>query len=169
MSSIIILSLILLILLYALFHKTDVFGAFLEGAKEGLQTSVQILPVLVGLLTAIGMLQASGLMDLLSQLLAPVVERLGIPSQLTPLMLLKPVSGSGSMAVCEELLTQFHPDTTIGRIAAVMQGSTETTFYTLAVYYGAVGVTNTRYTLPAALLADLTGMICAGVFVRLLF
>ena len=157
------------IILYAMFHHVNLFESFLKGAKEGVSIAVGLIPTMVGLLAAIAMLQASGAIDLLTSFLAPLTKAVGIPQEILPLAILKPVSGSGSLAVCETIFTQFHPDSYIGRVAAVLQGSTETTFYTIAVYYSSVGVSNIRYTLPAALFGDLIGIVCSSLFVRILF
>ena len=123
----------------------------------------------MGLLTAVSMLRASGALDLAARLLAPLLDRVGVPSELLPLMLVRPISGSAALGVGAELIGTYGPDSYLGRVAAVMLGSTETTFYTIAVYFGAVGVTRTRYALPAALCADLTGFLAAAWAVRLCF
>lgn len=146
-----------------------VFEVFLEGAKEGLATAVRILPSLVALMTAVGVFQASGALDMLSHALSPAARLLGLPPEVMPLALLRPVSGSGGMAVFRDLLAAHGPDSFVGRVAAVMMGSTETTFYTIAVYYGAVGVRKTRHTLPAALGADLAGFLFSSLAVLLFF
>lgn len=125
--------------------------------------------VTVGLLTAVSMFRASGAMDALARLCAPVLNLLGIPAETVPLMLVRPVSGSGALAVASDLMASHGPDSYIGRVAAVMLGSTETTFYTIAVYFGSAGIVRTRHTVPAALAADLTGFLTAALTVRLLF
>ena len=130
---------------------------------------LRIVPALVGLLTAVSMLRASGAMEYLSTLCAPVLDLLGIPPETAPLMLVRPVSGSGALAVGSELMAAHGPDSYIGRTAAVMLGSTETTFYTVAVYFGAAGIHKTRHTIPAALTADLTGFVASALAVRLFF
>ncbi|MBE6971952.1 MAG: spore maturation protein [Ruminococcaceae bacterium] len=155
--------------LYALVKQVDVYDALISGAGEGLGTLARILPSLVALLSAVYMLRASGAMELLASLLAPVMTRLGIPPETVPLLLIRPISGSGALAVGSELITQHGPDSYIGRVAAVMLGSTETTFYTIAVYFGAAGIRRTRYTIPAALTADLAGFFFASLTVRLFF
>ena len=124
---------------------------------------------LVGLLTAVAMFRASGALEWLTGLCAPVLEALGIPPETTPLMLVRPVSGSGALAVGTDLITAYGPDSYIGRVAAVMLGSTETTFYTIAVYFGSAGIIRTRHTVPAALTADLTGFLASAFAVRLFF
>ena len=125
--------------------------------------------VTVGLLTAVSMFRAAGAMDALARLCAPVLNLLGIPAETVPLMLVRPVSGSGALAVASDLMASHGPDSYIGRVAAVMLGSTETTFYTIAVYFGSAGIVRTRHTVPAALAADLTGFLTAALTVRLLF
>ena len=150
-------------------RRVDVYGALVQGAGSGLETLVRIVPSLIGLLTAVYMLRASGALDLAAQALGPLMERLGLPAELLPLMLVPPVSGSAALGVGAELISAYGPDSCLGRTAAVMLGSTETTFYTVAVYFGAVGVTRTRYAIPAALCADLTGFLAAAWAVRLLF
>ena len=145
------------------------YAALTHGAEEGLGVLLRIVPALVGLLTAVAMFRASGAMDALSELLAPVLEWLGIPAQTAPLMLIRPVSGSGALAVGTELMTTYGPDSYIGRVDAVMLGSTETTFYTIAVYFGSAGIHRTRHAMPAALLADLTGFVASAFAVRLFF
>ena len=150
-------------------RRVDVYSALIHGAEEGLETLLRIVPALVGLLTAVSMLRASGALDLAARLLAPLLDRVGVPSELLPLMLVRPISGSAALGVGAELIGTYGPDSYLGRVAAVMLGSTETTFYTIAVYFGAVGVTRTRYALPAALCADLTGFLAAAWAVRLCF
>ena len=155
--------------LYALFRRVDVYDALTSGAGEGLKVLGRIFPSLVALLSAVYMLRASGATELLAAFLSPVMTRLGIPPETAPLLLIRPVSGSGAMAVGSELIAQYGPDSHIGRVAAVMLGSTETTFYTIAVYFGAAGIRRTRYAIPAALCADLAAFFFAALAVRLFF
>jgi len=155
--------------LYGALRRVDVYSALVSGAGSGLETLVRIAPALVGLLTAVYMLRASGALDLAAQALSPLLERVGLPAQLLPLMLVRPISGSAALGVGAELIQTYGPDSELGRIAAVMLGSTETTFYTIAVYFSAAGITRTRYAVPAALCADLTGFLAAAWAVRLLF
>ena len=161
--------LILLFLLGAFCKKTDAYQAFLDGAKDSMTTIVNILPPVVGLMIAIAMLRGSGLLDFLCNLISPVTAFLGIPTETMPLALLRPISGSGGIAMLADILKTYGPDSLIGNVASVMAGSTETTFYTIAVYFGAVGVARTRYAIPAALCADLTGFLAAAWAVRLCF
>ena len=154
--------------LFGLGRRVNVYDALTQGAREGLDILAGILPSLVGLLTAVYMLRASGAMDLLGSLLAPVLARLGIPPETVGLLFVRPVSGSGALAIGSELMSAHGPDSYVGRVAAVMLGSTETTFYTIAVYFGSAGIRRTRHTIPAALIADLTGFMAAAFAVRLL-
>ncbi len=154
--------------LFALGKKVNVYDALTRGAEEGLTILLRILPALVGLMTAVYMLRASGAMELLGGLLAPLLTRLGIPPETAALLFIRPVSGSGALAIGSELMAEHGPDSYIGRVAAVMLGSTETTFYTIAVYFGSAGIRRTRYAVPAALIADLTGFMAAAFAVRLL-
>lgn len=151
----------------ALYRKVDVYAALTAGAGQGLSVITRILPSLVALLSAVYMLRASGALEALTALLSPVMEALGIPPEVTALLLIRPVSGSGALAAGSDIMAQYGPDSYIGRVAAVMLGSTETTFYTIAVYFGAAGIRRTRYTIPAALTADLAGFVFSALAVRL--
>ena len=155
--------------LYGMARKVDVYDALLAGAKDGLGVLLRIVPALVTLLPAVYMLRASGALELAANALAPVLEGVGIPPETVGLMLVRPVSGSAALGVGAELISAYGPDSTIGRTAAVMLGSTETTFYTIAVYFGAAGIVRTRYAVPAALCADLAGFLAAAWAVRLVF
>ena len=155
--------------LYGMFRRVDVYGALAEGAGEGLGILIKIVPPLVALLTAVYMLRASGILELAAQVLTPVLSLLGIPPETAPLLLVRPISGSAALGVGAELISTYGPDSLAGRTAAVMLGSTETTFYTIAVYFGAVGITRTRYAVPAALCADLTGFLASAWAVRVCF
>lgn len=168
MTDLLVPLIICLILVFGLIRGVKVFDVFIKGAKEGVLTAVKILPALIAILTAVGMFKASGALDILTHAFAPVTDFAKIPKEVLPLALLRPISGSGALAMLSDILTNFGPDSYIGRVASVMQGSTETTFYTIAVYYGAVGVTKTRYTLPASLAADLVGVVMSAFAVRLL-
>lgn len=169
LSSLVVPLLLALTAAYGLGKRVDVYAALTRGAQEGLAVLLRIVPALVGLLTAVSMLRASGAMEYLSTLCAPVLDLLGIPPETAPLMLVRPVSGSGALAVGSELMAAHGPDSYIGRVAAVMLGSTETTFYTIAVYFGAAGIHKTRHTIPAALTADLAGFAASALAVRLFF
>jgi len=155
--------------LYASLRRVDVYSALVDGARSGLETLVRIVPALVALMAAVYMLRSSGALELAAQALAPLMDRVGLPPELLPLMLVRPISGSAALGVGSELIGTYGPDSELGRTAAVMLGSTETTFYTIAVYFGAVGITKTRYAVPAALCADLTGFLAAAWAVRVIF
>ena len=155
--------------LFALSRKVDVYSALTAGAGEGLSVMVKIFPALVALLSAVYMFRASGAMDFLTRLLAPALEKLGIPPETAAILLIRPLSGSGALAVATDLMRTHGPDSYIGRVAAVMLGSTETTFYTIAVYFGSAGIHRTRHAVPAALAADLTGFAASALAVRLFF
>jgi spore maturation protein B len=149
--------------------KENAYDILLGGAAEGLKLLVSILPTLVLLLTAVTMLRASGAMTVLSGFFAPVMQFFGIPPETAMLVLIRPISGSAALAVGAELMAQYGVDSPVGITAAVMLGSTETTFYTVSVYFGAAGIQKTRYTVPAALLADFTGFFMASLTTRLFF
>lgn len=161
--------LILCVAVYALYKKVDIFPALTDGAKEGLKTVYSILPPLIALFSGIYMLRASGVLDALSGLLAPVFNLIGIPPETASILFLRPFSGSGALSVGSELIQSFGPDSFIGRCAAVMLGSTETTFYVIGIYFGALGIKKTRHAIPSALVADLTAFIVSALCVRLYF
>ncbi len=160
---------VVLIVIYGAFKGVEVFNVFIDGAKSGFKTVFNIIPSLIALLLSINMLKASGGLDVLLSLLSPIGDFLGIPRDILPLTILSPISGSGSLGVYEGILKDFGPDSFIGRCASVMMGSTETTFYTLALYYGSIGVKKTRHTVPSALCADFTSFILSPRFVRIFF
>lgn len=155
--------------LLGLYRRVSVFDCFTEGAKEGLSTTLRVLPSLLGLLVAIAMFRASGALELLLTLIAPLGRWLGVPSEVMPLALMRPISGSGSLALVSDILNRYGADSFIGRVASVLMGSTETTFYTVAVYFGSIGVRRTRHTVGAALVADFCGMVLSVAAVRLFF
>ena len=168
-SSLLVPALLSVTAVVAMGRKVNVYETLVDGAREGLSVSVKILPSLVGLLTAVYMFRASGAMEFLGELLSPVLELVGIPPETAALLFIRPVSGGGALAVGSDLMAQYGPDSYIGRVAAVMLGSTETTFYTIAVYFGSAGIRKTRYAVPAALVADLVGFMAAAFAVRLFF
>ena len=157
------------ILGYALFKKVNIFDTFLKGASNGLKTSVNILPALVGLICAVSMLRASGALDFLGKMLSPLLSKVSMPNEVLPLALLKSVSGSGALALIKDIFDTQGPDSFAGKVASVMLGSSETTFYTLAVYYGAVKIKNSRHTVPAAIVADIAGIVAAVYICNLIY
>ena len=163
--SLIIPAIMLIILTAGLINHVPVFTCFTDGAKEGLKTMYSIAPSLIGLITAIGMFKASGALDILTNFLSPVTELMGIPKEVSPLFFLKPISGSGSLAMLNRIVSDNGADSVVSKIAAVMTGSTETTFYCIAVYYGATNIKKTGYTVPCALLGDFASMLTACLIV----
>ena len=152
---------------YALYKKNDLYSALMRGAADGLSTAIKIMPPIVVLLSAVYLFRASGAMGYLVQLFAPITTRLGIPPECAPLMLIRPLSGSAALATGRDIISAYGANSLIGRTAAVMLGSSETTFYVIAVYFGALKLKKTRYAIPAALLSDLAGAIAASLTVRL--
>lgn len=167
MSDYVVPCILLLSSLLALHRKENTYDLLVSGAADGLKLLFSIIPALVMLLTAVTMLRASGAMEQIGNFLAPVFRFVGIPPETAMLVLVRPFSGSAALAVGADLMRQYGPDSLVGRTAAVMLGSTETTFYTISVYFGAAGIRKTRYTIPAALIADLTGFLVASWCVRL--
>ena len=153
----------------ALRKKENAYDLMLSGAADGFKLLISLIPTLILLLTAVTMLRASGAVEMISRFTMPVFDLFGIPPETAVLVLIRPISGSAALAVGADLMARYGVDSTIGRTVAVMLGSTETTFYTISIYFGAAGIKKTRYTIPAALIADLTGFIMASLTVRLLF
>ena len=152
----------------ALRKKENAYDILLDGAAEGLKLLITLVPTLILLLTSITMLRASGAMEWISKFLSPVFTFLGIPPQTAMLVLIRPFSGSAALAIGSELMMEYGADSLIGRTAAIMLGSTETTFYAISVYFGAAGIKKTRYTIPAALIADFTGFFMASLTAKIL-
>ena len=155
--------------LYALGRRVKVYPAFVEGAKEGFQVAIRIIPPLVAILVALGMLRASGALDGFAALVEPVARRVGLPASVLPMVLVRPLSGGAALGVVADVLRSEGPDGYAGRLVSVMAGSTETTFYVLAVYMGSVGITRYRQALPAGILADLAGFTASVIVVRAVF
>ena len=156
-------------MLAALLHGVDVYDALLTGAKRGLKTAVDILPAMLALFPAIYLLRAAGMPELLGSSLAPLLNALGVPPETAPLMLLRPLSGSGALSVATDIISRCGPDSLPGRTAAVMLGSSETTFYVAAVYFSAAGIRHSRWAIPAALCADLACFFSSAWICRLLW
>jgi spore maturation protein B len=155
--------------LYGLYKRVPVYESFVEGAKEGFQVAVRIIPYLVAILFAVAMFRASGAMDALARLLSPVLEPLGFPAEVLPMAIIRPLTGSGSAAIVVDMINRYGEDSIYVKMASVMFGSTETTFYVIAVYFGAINIRKTRHAVPAGLIADISAMIFAVWSVRLLF
>jgi spore maturation protein B len=150
-----------LIPLWGYIKKVKVYDTFIEGAEEGLKVAVQITPYLVAMMVALSVFRASGAMELLAKAINPITSRLGFPTEVLPLMIIRPLSGAGALAVTADMLKVYHPDSYLGRLASIMQGSTDTTFYVLTVYFGSVGIRKARYAPTVGLLADAVGFLAA--------
>jgi spore maturation protein B len=169
MTDILIPGLLTAVCLCGLWKSNNPYDLLLEGAADGMKILGSIIPTLVVLMTGVSMLRASGAFEILGRLCAPVFAFFGIPPETAALVLIRPISGSAALAVGAELMVKHGVDSTIGRTVAVMLGSTETTFYTISVYFGSVGIKKTQYAIPAALIADLVGFLAAAWTTRLLF
>ena len=161
-------AIILLIVMYGIKEKNKVFDTFLEGAKDGIETTVSIFPTLVGLFVAIGALRSSGILDMIINIINPILTIINFPSELMPLALLRPISGSSSIAVATDIMKNFGVDSLLGTMASTIMGSTETTLYTIAIYTSCIKVKNTRFVLIAALTADIVGMLTSVAVCRFL-
>ncbi|MFU0800596.1 MAG: spore maturation protein [Xylanivirga thermophila] len=169
LSSMAIPFFIFIVLAYGYVKDIDVYDTFIEGAAEGISTVIKVLPYLVAMFVAISIFRASGAMDMLVGFLSPITSFLGIPAEVMPLAIMRPMSGAASTGMLAELLNEYGPDSFIGRVASTMAGSTETIFYTLSVYFGSIGIRKTRHTVWAALLADLAGIIASVFICNLVF
>ena len=156
------------IVLYGFLHGCNILDAFVEGAVEGMKVVYKITPTMIAITLCVGMLKASGGLDLIAAFVEPLVSLVRIPKEVVPLMLMRPISGTGALAVFKDIIAQNGPDSYVGRVASVMHGSTETTFYTMALYYGVTHVRKTRHTLASAVGADLTGFLFSALTVSLL-
>ncbi|MEC0226998.1 spore maturation protein [Paenibacillus alba] len=160
---------IVFIPLYAAYKKVPVYESFVDGAKEGFDTAIKIIPHLVGMMVAISVFRASGAMDLLLGWMHPLFDRMGVPTEVLPLAILRPITGAGSLAFTTDLIEQFGPDSMIGRIASTVQGSTDTTLYVITVYFGAIGIRKASYALKVGLISDLVGFVASIVICYLVF
>ncbi len=154
-------TIIMVIILSGILNRVKVFDAFLDGAKEGITTVVKLIPTLVGLMVAVGVFRASGALDILVGMLRPLFSLIGVPADILTLAFMRPVSGSASLAIVSDIMDKFGPDSYIGKVACTIMGSTETIFYTLTIYFGAVAIRNIKYTLYAALITDVVGILVA--------
>lgn len=168
-SALIIPLLIFFIVGYGIIKKVKVYETFVEGAKEGFNISIKIIPFLVAMLVAIGIFRSSGAMDFLTYLLSPITNLIGMPSEALPVSLIRPLSGSGTLGIASEVMKTYGPDSLIGRMVSVIVGSGETTFYVLAVYFGSVGITNSRHAVPAGIIADIVGILVSVWLVNWMF
>lgn len=154
---------LLMIPVYAALKKVPVYETFVEGAKDGFDTAIQIIPHLVGMMVAISVFRESGAMEILLSLVSPMADRLGFPEEVLPVAILRPITGAGSLAFTTELMQTYGPDSMIGRIASTMQGSTDTTLYVITVYFGAVGIRKVSYAMKVGLMSDVVGATAAIV------
>lgn len=161
--------LLALIPAWALYKKVPLYDTFIQGAKEGVGVGLKIIPYLVAILVAIGMFRASGAIDLLAQILDPVLKKIGMPADVLPLAIIRPMSGSGALGIMTEIANEYGGDSYMARLAAVMTGCSETTLYVVAVYFGAVGVTKVRHAVAAGLIADVVAMFAALFISRAMF
>jgi spore maturation protein B len=168
-SNIIFLIFVMGIPFYGAYKKINVFDAFINGAKDGFQTAVNLVPYLIAMIVAIGMLRASGFFEILQHILQPLLLRFNLPIDLVPLILIRPFSGGASNGILADIIHRFGGDAPISKTAATIVGATETTFYIVAVYFGTINIRHTRYAIPAGLLADLFGVIVAVVVCRFVF
>jgi len=155
--------------LYGAFKKVKVYESFVEGAKGGFQIAIRIIPYLVAILVAVGMLRGAGVIDMLAQGIGPALDKVGFPVEILPVGILRPLSGSGSLGIVTELIQEHGPDSFLGRLAATAYGSTETTFYVLAVYFGSVGIKKARHAVLSGLVADVVALVMAVVVCRIAF
>jgi spore maturation protein B len=160
---------IVFIPLYAAYRKVPVYESFVEGAKEGFDTAVKIIPHLVGMMVAISIFRASGALDMLMDWMRPFFNYIGVPTEVLPLAILRPITGAGSLAFTTDLIEQFGPDSMIGRIASTVQGSTDTTLYVITVYFGAIGIRKAGYALKVGLISDLVGFVASIVICFMVF
>lgn len=161
--------LIVVILLFATAKRVPTYETFVEGAKEGFEMAVSIIPYLVGMLVAISVFRASGAMEFIIELLKPALQFVGVPTEIVPLAFIRPISGTGALGMTSDLIATHGPDSFIGRLASTMQGSTDTTFYVLTVYFGAVGIKKMGDALKVGLLSDVVGIIVSIVIVTIVF
>ena len=167
-SSLLIPLTFLFALIVGVIKKVDIYSAFVNGAKESLKTALNIFPAIVTLMIAIGIFRTSGLLDFTTGLFSPILNFINVPKEILPIAILRPMSGSGGLAMLTDIIKNYGPDSKIGVMASVICGSTETTFYTVAVYFGSVGITNVRHTVKCALLADLVSIIMGILVCNLL-
>lgn len=161
--------LIVFIPVWALYKKVSLYDTFIKGAREGVGVGLRIIPYLVAILVAIGMFRASGAMELLAEFTSPVLNLIGMPPDILPLAIVRPMSGSGALGIMSEIANQYGGDSYMARLAAVMTGSSETTLYVIAVYFGSVGVTKVRHAIAAGLIADFAAILASLFISRLVF
>jgi len=169
LSIIAIPCIVLFIVVYGVIKKVKIYEVFIEGAKEGFNVGIRIIPYLVAMLVAIGIFRSGGAMEILTYILSPITNFIGMPAEALPMAIMRPLSGSGALGVMTEIIKTHGPDSLIGRMVSVMMGSGETTFYVLAVYFGSVGITRTRHAVPAGIIADIAGILMSIWLVNIIF
>ncbi len=169
MSIVAIPTMMSIILLHGWIKRINMYDAFVEGAKEGFKTAISIMPYLIAIYIGIGLMRKSGVIDYLINFVKPVMTFIGIPAEILPLAIMRPISGSGTLAVLSDILNTYGPDSFIGRLASTMMGSAETIFYTMAVYFGAVGIRKSRHTVVAALVSHLASVVAAVIICTYFF
>ncbi|QQY79879.1 spore maturation protein B [Keratinibaculum paraultunense] len=163
-------AIIIIIIVHGYIKGVDIYSAFIEGAKEGLKTSISIMPYLIAIFVAVGIFRGSTVLDIFTHLLSPITNLLGLPKEILPLTLIRPISGSGALGVVKDIIANYGPDSFIGNLASIMMGSSETIFYTITLYFGSVGIEDYSYTLKAALISYiisifLTTFICSAIYI----
>jgi spore maturation protein B len=162
-------TIVLFIIVYGAIKKVKIYEAFVEGAKEGFNVGVRIIPYLVAMLVAIGIFRASGAMEILASFISPITRLIGMPAEVLPMAIVRPLSGSGALGMMSEIIKSHGPDSLIGRMVSVMMGSTETTFYVLAVYFGSVGISKARQAVSAGIVADVVAILMSVWITNLIF
>jgi len=169
LSIMIIPIMITIILLHGVINRVNIYDTFVEGASEGFKTAIRIMPFLIAIFFAIGIFRGSGALELLTELISPITNLLGIPEEVLPLAIMRPISGSGALGVVKDLIHSYGPDSFVGRVASTMMGSAETIFYTMAVYFGAVAIKNSRHTLIAALISHVAAILASVAICNYIF
>ena len=168
-SSLIIPIMVLSVVIYGIYNKVNIYDVFIEGAKESFEMIFTIFPYLLGMMLAINLFLHSNILSNLSNLISPLLDLIGLPFDIVPMAIMRPISGNSSLAILNNIFLNYGPDSFIGRLASTIQGSTDTTFYVLTLYFGSVGIKKIRYSLLAGLFADLIGIIASIIIVKLVF
>lgn len=168
-SNLIIPIMVLSVVIYGIYKKINIYDVFIDGAKESFEMIFTIFPYLLGMMLAINLFLHSNFLEIISNFISPVLDLIGIPFDIVPMAIMRPISGSSSLAILNNIYTDFGPDSFIGRLASTIQGSTDTTFYVLTLYFGSIGIKKIRYSLIAGLFADLIGIIASIIIVKLAF
>lgn len=163
-------AIVIIIIVHGYIKGVDIYSAFIEGAKEGLKTSISIMPYLIAIFVAVGIFRGSTALDMFIHLLSPITNLLGLPKEIVPLTLIRPISGSGALGVVKDIIANYGPDSFIGNLASIMMGSSETIFYTITLYFGSIGIEDYSYTLKAALISYIisilvTTFICSTIYI----